>query len=51
LAGPEKRLILGPCRFQHPADAFGQRRAADAAAFIEACGELRYWPREAMMKS
>jgi catalase len=25
--------------------------AADAAAFIEACGELRYWPREAMMKS
>jgi catalase len=25
--------------------------AADAAAFIEACGELRYWPRETMMKS
>jgi catalase len=25
--------------------------AADAAAFIEACGEPRYWPREAMMKS
>ena len=27
------------------------KEPADAGAFIEACGELRFWPREAMLKS
>ena len=26
------------------------KEPADAAAFIEACGELRFWPREAVLK-
>ena len=27
------------------------KEPADAGAFIKACGELRFWPREAMLKS
>ena len=27
------------------------KEPADAAVFIEACGELRFWPREAMLKA